>query len=416
MTGNKETGKHNILASTRVLDLTNEKGFLCGKILGDLGADVIKIEKPGGDVARNIGPFYHDIPDPEKSLYWWAFNTSKRGITLNIETRDGQEIFKRLAKNKNVIIVESFPPGYMAGLGLGYDELSKTNPGLIMTSITPFGQSGPYKDYKASDITIDAMSGFMYICGDADRAPLRISVEQTYPHAGMHAALATVFAHYYHQLTGEGQHIDVSVRDCLILGFIPSVAYSAGVNVQRPGPYVVRHLKKRNVFQCKDGYVSTHIQLGRLVDKTIHLVDWMHEEGKDKGLKELDWTKYTDTTTSQEQIDQWDEIIGEFFMTHTKDEIAQGSLGRDIMLFPANNTKGLLENKQLLERDFWEHVEHPELNTTIIYPGKPFKSTQDRWRISRRPPLIGEHNKEIFIDELGFTNDELGKLRRGGVI
>ena len=147
-----------MLSPYRILDLTNERGFLCGKLMADLGASVIKIEKPGGDPARSMGPFYHDIPDPEKSLYWFAFNTNKRGITLDIETADGQAIFKRLMKNIDIVI-ESFDPGYMDKLGLGYSALSQLNPGVIMTSITGFGQTGPYKDYKAPDIVVWALSG-----------------------------------------------------------------------------------------------------------------------------------------------------------------------------------------------------------------------------------------------------------------
>ncbi len=136
-----------MLSPYRILDLTDEKGLLCGKLLGDLGADVIKIEKPGGDSARDIGPFFHDDPDPEKSLYWFAFNTNKRGITLDMETRDGLEIFKRLLKNADAVI-ESFPSGHMEKMGLDYSELKKVNSRIILTSITPFGQTGPYKDYK----------------------------------------------------------------------------------------------------------------------------------------------------------------------------------------------------------------------------------------------------------------------------
>src|SRR4030042_5428083 len=139
----------SLLSGCRALDLTDEKGFVCGQILAAMGVDVIKIEKPGGDPARFLPPFYHDKPDPEKSLFWFAFNTSKRGITLNIETTGGQEIFKRLAATADFVI-ESFPPGYLDRLGLGYPAMEKINPGIIVVSITPFGQTGPYKDYKAA--------------------------------------------------------------------------------------------------------------------------------------------------------------------------------------------------------------------------------------------------------------------------
>ena len=143
-----EEQKPPMLDRYRVLDLTDERGFLCGKVLGDLGADVIKVEKPGGDAARRIGPFYKDIPHSEKSLYWFAYNSNKRGITLDIETPDGREIFRKLVKGADFVI-ESFAPGYMAGLGLGYEELSGINPGVIMVSISHFGRAGRTAGIKA---------------------------------------------------------------------------------------------------------------------------------------------------------------------------------------------------------------------------------------------------------------------------
>jgi benzylsuccinate CoA-transferase BbsE subunit len=161
----------NMLSNCRALDLTDEKGFLCGKILADLGADVIKIERPGGDLSRKIGNFWQDIPDPEKSLYWFAYNSNKRGITLNIETADGREIFEKLIKTADFVI-ESFGPGYMDKLGIGYPAISRLNKGIIWASITPFGQEGAYRDYKDSDIVVMGMSGTMYQTGEPDEAPL----------------------------------------------------------------------------------------------------------------------------------------------------------------------------------------------------------------------------------------------------
>ncbi len=195
----------------RALDLTDEKGSLCGKILGDLGADVIKIEPPGGDLSRNKGPFYKDIPHPEKSLFWLALNTSKRGITLNIDTSDGKDVFRRLVKSADFVI-ESFPPGDMEARGLGYKALCQVNPQVIMISISPFGQTGPHKDYKASDIVIMARGGLMYIYGDSDRAPVRISFPQAYLHAGAEAAVGAMMALYARRTTGRGQHVDVSAQ------------------------------------------------------------------------------------------------------------------------------------------------------------------------------------------------------------
>ena len=151
------------LSPYRVLDLTDEKGFLCGRIFAEQGADVVKIEPPEGDPARKVGPFYQNIPDPEKSLFWFAYNAGKRGITLNINSQEGQDIIKRLVKTAD-FLVESFTPGYMEGLGLGYRELEKINPRLIMASITPFGQTGPYAHWKGPDIVPWAMGGYMWMC------------------------------------------------------------------------------------------------------------------------------------------------------------------------------------------------------------------------------------------------------------
>ncbi len=202
-----------MLSPYRVLDLTDEKGIICGKMLGDLGADVIKVEKPGGDSARNIGPFYHNEVNPEKSLFWFAFNTSKRGITLDIETKKGQGVFKKLVKTADLVL-ESFPPGYLDKLGLGYSALEKINPRIIMVSITPFGQTGPYKDYKTSDIVAWAIGGRMQTIGDPDRRPLRIShYSQCFVHAGMEASVGALLALHYRDMTGQGQQVDVSTQD-----------------------------------------------------------------------------------------------------------------------------------------------------------------------------------------------------------
>ena len=185
-----------ILSPYRVLDLSDDKGLMCGKLLGDLGADVIKIEKPGGDSVRSIGPFYQDIPDKEKSLFWFAYNTNKRGITLNIESDSGQEILRRLIARADLVI-ESFTPGYMKKLGLAYSALEKVNPRIIMVSITPYGQTGPYSHFKAPDIVAWAMGGQMYPCGDGDRCPVRVSHHsQAYLHAGTAAAAGALIALY----------------------------------------------------------------------------------------------------------------------------------------------------------------------------------------------------------------------------
>ena len=200
------------LSPYRVLDLTDEQGHPCGKILGEIGADVIKVEPPEGDPARNIGPFYHDIPDKNKSLYFFAFNTNKRSITLNILTPDGQEIFKKLVKTADFVI-ESFTAGYLDKLGLGYKDLKEINPRIIPVSITPFGQTGPRKKWKGTDIINIAMGGLSHIMGSPDRPPVRVGIDQSYMIAGSQAAMGAMIAHYHRQATGKGQHVDTSIQD-----------------------------------------------------------------------------------------------------------------------------------------------------------------------------------------------------------
>lgn len=409
----------SLLGPYRVLDLTNETGFFCGKVLAEFGADVIKIEPPGGDFARRIGPFYHDIPHPEKSLYWFVYNANKRGITLNIETPDGKDIFKRLAQTVDFVI-ETFPPGHIEYLGLGYSVLSQLNPGLIMTSITPFGQSGPYKDYKSSDLIAWATGGLLYICGDPDMPPVRCSADVAYCEAGVQSAVATIIAHNYRQLTGEGQHIDVSLQECITC-ILWQTQQWWDLNqeiVTRLGRYLKRGaIHRQNNFRCKDGHVSWQLHTAHMGRRTKALVEWMIEEGKaSEELKATPWEEIDYNAITPEQSAAWEAEFENFFLTHTKAELIEESVKRSIMVFPCNTTEEGRQDTQLAARDFWVEVEHPELKTSVIYPGAPAKLSEAHWQMYRRAPLIGEHNEEIYVGELGFTKDELVLLKQSNVI
>src|SRR5918996_1968250 len=186
----------------RGLDLTGASGWMCGKLLADLGADVIKIEPPGGDPDRRLGPFYGDTPHPERSLAWFSLNTNKRGLTLNGDTADGQALLRALAQGAD-FLVESYPPGFLEARGIGFRQLSARNPRLIWTAITPFGQHGPYAEYRATDLVGMAMGGLMYLCGDPDRPPVRMRPAQAYLHAGLQAAVAMLLALQHRAHTGE---------------------------------------------------------------------------------------------------------------------------------------------------------------------------------------------------------------------
>jgi crotonobetainyl-CoA:carnitine CoA-transferase CaiB-like acyl-CoA transferase len=411
-----------LLSSRRVLDLTDEKGFLCGKILADLGADVIKIEKPGGDKTRNLGPFYHEAPDPEKSLYWFAYNLNKRGITLNIEAREGRQIFTKLVQTADFVL-ESFAPGYLDDLGLSYLKLSQTNPRIIMTSITPFGQTGPHKKCKASDIEVMAMGGLMYITGNPEQPPLRISLPQAFLLASAHGAAASMVAHFYRETSGEGQHVDVSSQECVlweIANAIPLWELNQNI-LRRVGSYIAGRwtgTKQRLLWKCKNGYVLFYILGGAFGVKTNRaIVKWMEEENiAPEYLQNFNWNAFDMATQTQEMQDQIEIQISRLFSMFTKEELYDEALKRGIMLCPMNTSKDIIENAQLKEREFWVDIYHPELSTNVTYPGAFAKLSETPLNIKCRAPLIGEHNLEIYQGELGLSSSELNDLLYVGVI
>ena len=418
MTDEKE--KPPMLDSYRVLDLTDDRGALCGKIMAELGADVIKVEKPGGDSSRSIGPFYHDIPDPEKSLSWFAFNMNKRGVTLNIETQDGQVIFKRLVKAAD-FIVESFTPGYLDKLGLGYTALNEINPRIVLTSITPFGQTGPYSSYNAPDLITMSMSGYVYLCGDSDRPPVRFSNDQSYLQGSLQAAVGTLIAHYHREISGEGQHVDVSMQESMVwaLCYAPHDWYLLKElgHAREGGLWRRFGLVYRVIWPCEDGWVAYRLLMAQPGATAMNeLVASMNAEGLGQDMKGIDWSALSFDQVSQEEIDRWEKEIGRYFLKHTKRELHEEAVRQGNVLQPVNTPKDIFESPQLAARDFWVEVEHPELGASITYPGPYFKSTGTAWYKGHRAPFTGEHNDAIYGTELGFSREELFALKRANVI
>lgn len=415
--------KCKLLDGFRVLDLSNETGFLCGKILGDLGADVIKIERPIGDKSRNIGPFYKDIPHSEKSLTWFFYNANKRGITLNIESLEGKTIFKKLAKGAHFVI-ETFRPGYLDGIGLGYPVLKEINPGIILVSITPFGQDGPYKDYKADDLISMALGGSLFINGEPDREPVSYSAPFSWGHAGAEGAAAAMIAHYQRQTTGRGQQVDVSVQQCIAqtLHNIIQIADLQKKSQTRTGQYYRMKVETTGgspaIWKCKDGYICYIIFGGRLGGRTNRpLIEWMETEGEvPRLLKETRWEELDMATPPQELIDNFSKCLADFFARHTKKEIYEGALKWRVFLCPVNDPSDIIADPQLEARAYWEMLEHPELKTRIKYPGAFIKMSETPVKLYRRAPLIGEHNLTVYIDELGMSKEDLILLTQAGVI
>lgn len=409
-----------MLAGLRALDLTDSKGLFCGKILGQLGVDVIKIEPPGGDGSRNIGPFYKNIVDPEKSLYWFAFNDSKRGITLNIEIPEGRDIFKMLVKTADFVI-ESFPVGYMDKLGLGYTELSKINPRVILTSITPFGQTGPYKEYKDSDIVAMAMGGMMSLTGPREGAPIRLEPEHSYSLAGSSAALGSLVAHYYREISGEGQHVDVAMNECVTLENFMEIPwrweFSHKARKRQGGFMETYKTRLRVIWPCKDGYFSWLLKGGTVgEDDNVRLTKWLDDEEIPGEMPDINLGCLDFETFTQEQYQLIENRLMELFSRHTKKEIEEEAVKRGIRLAILHDTKEVYEYEQLKCRDYWEDIEHPELGTNITYPGKIFLSNVTETKVRNRAPLIGEHNRQVYEEELGFLKSEIDRLTKSGVI
>ena len=406
--------EHHGLGGYRALDLTDEKGFLCGKILADLGAEVIKIEPPGGDASRGLGPFYHDDPHPDRSLHWWAYNTSKRGITLDLAAASDRKVFMRLVERSDFLI-ESFTPDHMAELGLGYEELARVNPGIILVSISAFGQEGPYSRHRAPDLVCQALGGILYLTGDPDRPPLRISVPQSYLNAANDAATGALIALWYRERTGLGQWVDVSAQECVAWqGFSNQTFWH--MRQEKP----TRENQVHNMlsvgrptvpdfYQCKDGFVLFTPERGRNGRRTRTLVEWMQEEGACPAiLSEYDWEETAappEDLTEEERQQRILEMVESamemrehfqaFFLTKTKEELFQQAVERGFLLGPLNTIEEVSRLTQFRARGFWQKVEHPEVEESLSYPGAAFRITGAPYHIRSRAPLLEEHNHEV---------------------
>ena len=412
-----------ILSPYRVLDLTTERGLLCGQILGDLGADVIKVEPPEGSPARRLGPFYKDKPDPDRSLYWWAYNRNKRGVTLDIDSDDGQAILRRLVEGADFLI-ESYNPGQMAERGLGYGDLAQINPALVYVSITPFGQDGPKAGYAATDLIVEAAGGNLVLQGDDDR-PLDDVSRHTGVQQRLAAAVAALIADHERQRSDRGQHVDVSAQQA-----VNQAAFSSALTVPlgseeirrlsgglKYGPYLLRW-----VYPARDGHVAITFFFGSAIGPfTRRLMEWICEEGFcDEATRDKDWVGYAVLLLAgQEPVEEYERIklvVEEFTKTKTKAELLDAALERSLLIAPVTSIDEVTESEQLSARDYWRDIEHPALGQTLRYPGPFAKFSATPVAYRHRPPSVGEHNHEIYADELGLSEQRLAELQANGVI
>ena len=412
-----------MLSPYRVLDLTTERGLLCGQILGDLGADVIKIEPPGGSSARRLPPFYNDTPDPNGSLYWWAYNRNKRGVTLDVTKSEGKALLQRLIAKADFFI-ESDNPGTMAKLGLSYQDLAALSPALVYVSISAFGQDGPKASYEDSDLVILAAGGPLILTGDDDRPPVRISVPQAYLHACVEGVMGALLANHERQRSGHGQYIDVSAQQAVTQATQAMIlaAPLGEAEIQRMGGGVkIGPMKIRLVWPAKDGYVAITFLFGTaFAHFTKRLMDWIYAEGLcDEATKNTDWVGFGGLLFSGKGFDEYERlklIVEEFTKTKTKAELLQGALERGLVMAPITRIDEVVSSPQLAARHYWQELLHPELGKSFRYPGPFVKFSETPITYRRRPPLIGEHNRDVYIDELGLTEKELTELQSKGVI
>lgn len=409
-----------LLTELQVLDLANEKASFCSKLLAALGAEVIKIEPPSGDRSRWTGPFWKNIPHPESSLPFWHHNTDKLGITLNLETREGREIFCQLASQADVII-ETFPPGYLEKNGLDYESLSKLNPRLILASVTGFGQTGPYRQYKSCDIIASATGGQMHVCGASDTPPLKPYGEQSYYVASLFTAIGILIALRERNHSGRGQHIDVSLQEAIAatLEHVLVRYFSNNTVSQRQGSF--HPDDSFYLLPCKDGYVLLMIDR----DWDI-LVDWLDSEGMASDLKDERWQE------EEYRRQHWShlvDVLTRWTKTHTRSELFELGQLMHLPWAPVASLEEMVNSPQLLARNFFVSVKHPELPGaglkphTYKYPGVPYRffahraqnDKKSQWNI-RQAPLLGEHNTQVYQGKLGLSIADLKRLSANNVI
>ena len=404
------------LAGLRVLELANETGMLAGKLMADMGAEVIKIERPGGDPTRSVGPFLNDSPHPERSLFFWHYNTSKKGITLSLEMAQGAELFRRLIETTDVVI-ETHRPGNLESLGLGYEALKLGRPNLIMCSITPFGQTGPYAHLKTSDLVSMALGGPVASTGydELDVAPVRPGGGQSYHTACHYAIMSIMLALVHRQMAGTGQYINVSMHDslsCTTESATIAYYYERKVVRRKTGGQATRDPTPREQFRCKDGrYINPRIMAD--VDAWNRLVEWMDSEGMAEDLTD---PSYQRQDASPRQNWHVKEVLEKFCAAHDADTLFHEAQRRGMAWTPVAAPHETLEYPHLRDRDYFTDVHHPEVGRSFTYPGAPYKFYKTPWRIRSRAPLIGEHNDEVYGGTLGIPPDELANLHTAGVI
>jgi crotonobetainyl-CoA:carnitine CoA-transferase CaiB-like acyl-CoA transferase len=396
------------LAGRRVLDLADESGVYCTKLLADMGADVIKIEPPGGDATRAIPPFLGGRPGADRSFFFLYMNTSKRGVTLDIATPEGRALLLHLAATAD-LVVETFPPGHLDDLGLGYAALQAANPGLVLTSITGFGQTGPQRDFKSSDLVASALGGAMHVTGEAEDPPVALAGSQAHVVASTCAAASSLIALHHSRVSGEGQRVDISVLETMT-----AVTHICGVGKWRDDGIIPKRSGTglfasvpSGAYRCSDGLVYL------MVNRPLHwqaLAQWIHEvTGNEEVLDPMFAGPSSNRLPYRELLDVY---ISDMTSQFRVDEVYREGQRRHIAFTPVNTATAVARDAHLAARDFVVETRHPVAGR-VRTPGAPYRHAATPWRIRRPAPRVGEHNAEVFGGELGAPRGAAARSRRG---
>jgi crotonobetainyl-CoA:carnitine CoA-transferase CaiB-like acyl-CoA transferase len=402
-----------MLSPYKVLDLSDERGHLCGQILGDLGADVVLVEPSEGSRSRHTGPFYHDQPHRDRSLGFWACNRNKRSITLDLDRDTDRDLLRKLAARADFLI-ESGAPGDLARRGLAYADLSGLNPQLIYVSISAFGQDGPKADFVATDLTLVAAGGTLLLQGDADRSPLRITVPQAFLHASADGAAAALIAYHERLRSGLGQHIDVSAQESISVAAFsqPLVPALGTTGVQREsGGVRAGKFIARQVWPARDGYVVAVLWFGAAIGgATSRLMQCAYEHGFcDEATRATDWmtldAKLLSGEVPIEEFERLKGIVERFTSSLTKAELMKLALEKSLLMAPVATIDEVVNSPHFNARGYWTPMAHPELDAEVRYPGAFAKFSASPITNRRRPPSLGEQNGEVMREWMPRTEE-----------
>jgi crotonobetainyl-CoA:carnitine CoA-transferase CaiB-like acyl-CoA transferase len=392
------------LNGVKVLDLSEDiAGSFCARLLADYGAEVLKLEPAGGAALRRTGPFFHDEPHPEKSLFFLVLNLNKTGATLNLSTPTGQAILKQLACQADVI-VESFSPGHLDSLGLGYADLEQHNPSLIMTSITPFGQDGPYSQYLGEEIVSYAMGMIMSISGLQDREPLKHGGFQAQYEAGLNGAAATAMALFLQGNTGQGQHIDVSTTECVASTMMATQTMYPFIGGTQPRPRA-KGSRFGHPMPCADGWVLSQTGGG---------ASWKDIAEFFQAPELLD-PRFSDNVQRAQYGEELDGIVVNAIRDRGKWELFTKAAQARMLFGLVQTPLELAHCAQLESRGFYREIEHPVIGK-IKLPAVLFNFSLTPYQLRAPAPTLGQHNQETYCDALGYTRQDLCRLRQLGVI